>query len=128
MWMDRCATIHAECSLSVAQVQGQANQACVRRNTQCCQDQDCISTGTEFVPMDPILPYFREELSISLRAAEKSDNENPRTVYGEQSPDTVELGGENLEYDESEGELRKSGSDISPLKGALSRAHLDHFI
>lgn len=78
--------------------------------------------------MDPILPYFREELSISLRAAEKSDDENTRTVYRKQSPDTVELGGENLEYNKSEGELRKSGSDISPLKGALSRAHLDHFI
>lgn len=78
--------------------------------------------------MDPIIPYFREELSVSLRAAEKSDNENTRTVYCEQSPNTVELGGENLEYDESEGELRKSGSDIGPLKGALGRAHLDHFI
>lgn len=78
--------------------------------------------------MYPILPYFREELSVSLRTAEKSDNENTRTVYRKQSPNTVELGGENLEYDKSEGELRKSGSDIGPLKGALGRAHLDHFI
>lgn len=78
--------------------------------------------------MDPILPYFREELSVSLRAAEQSDDENSRTVYREQSPDTVELGGENLEYNKSERELRKSGSDIGPLKGALGRAHLDHFI
>lgn len=78
--------------------------------------------------MDPILPYFREELFVSLRAAEKSDDENTRTVYREQSPNTVELGGENLEYDEGEGELRKSGSDISPLEGALGRAHLHHFI
>lgn len=78
--------------------------------------------------MDPILPYFREELSVSLRAAEKSDDENTRAVYREQSPNTVELGGEDLEYDEGEGELRKGGSDIGPLKGALSRAHLNHFI
>lgn len=78
--------------------------------------------------MDPILPYFRKELSVSLRAAEKSDDENTRAIYREQSPNTVELGGENLEHDEGEGELRKSGSDIGPLKGALGRAHLNHLI
>ena len=78
--------------------------------------------------MDPILPYFGEELSVSLRTTEKSDDENTSTVYREQSTNTVELGGENLEYDEGEGELRKCGSDIGPLKGALSRAHLNHFI
>jgi hypothetical protein len=80
------------------------------------------------MPMDSILPYFGEELSVSLRATEKSDYENPCAIYREQSSNTVELGGENLEYDEGEGELRKSGSDIGAFKGALSRANLNHFI
>jgi hypothetical protein len=76
----------------------------------------------------PILPYFGEELLVSLRAAEESDDEDTGAVYGEQSSNTVELGGEDLEHHEGEGELGQGGSDIGTLKGPLGCAYLNDFI
>lgn len=78
--------------------------------------------------MDSILPDFSKELFVALRASKESDDQDPRAVDGEQGPDTVELGGEDLEYHQGEGELGECSSDIGPFKGSLGRAHLHNFI
>ena len=78
--------------------------------------------------MNPILPYFGKELFVTLRATEETDDQNPGAVDREQSPDTVELGGEDLEDHEREGELGESGADIGTLEGALGRAHFHNLV
>lgn len=116
------------CCLSGAQVQGQADQARVCRNTQCRQDHHSISTGSEFVTMDTIFSEFGEKLSISLRAAEQPNDEDSATVDSKERTNTVELGGEDLEHDEGEGELGEGRADVGTFKGPLSSADLDDFI
>lgn len=97
--------LHTRFSASISQVQCQADQTCVGGHTESSQDQDGISAGTEFVAVDAIFTHLGEELSVPLRAAEEADDEDAGTVDGEQSTDTVEFGGEDLEHDEGEGKL-----------------------
>lgn len=78
--------------------------------------------------MDAIISHFREELSVSSRAAEKSNNEDTGTVDGEQRTDTVELGGEDLEDDERKGELGEGSSNVGTFEGSLGSPHLDNLI
>jgi hypothetical protein len=78
--------------------------------------------------MNTIISYLREELSVSLRAAEKTDYEDTGAVYGEKGSDTVELGGEDLEHNEGEGELREGSADVSTFEGSLSSAHFNDFV
>ena len=78
--------------------------------------------------MDSVLPYFSKELFVALGAAKEADDQDPRAVYREESPDTVELGGEDLKHHEGKGKLGECRSDIRPFEGPLGCAHFDDFI
>lgn len=114
--------------VSGSQVQGQGDQARVRGNTQRCQNHHRISTGPKLVTVNAILSHLREELSVSLGAAEQSNDQDTGTVDGEQRTDTVELGGEDLEHDEGKGELGEGRSNVGTFEGPLGSAHLDNLI
>ncbi len=66
-----------------------------------------------------------EELAVAFVAAVDGDEQDGGAVAGQQGADGVELGGEDLEHDEGEGELRECGTHIGALEGALGRADLD---
>lgn len=51
--------------------------------------------------------------------AQQARKENSRPVHSEQRSDRIELGREDLQYDEGEAELSDSGTNISPLKRSL---------
>lgn len=78
--------------------------------------------------MNAVVVHLREELAISLGAAEQADDEDPRAIDGKQRPDTVELGSEDLEHDEGKGELGERRPNIGTFKGSLRCAHLDDFV
>lgn len=123
----RCSLVTVS-PLSATQIQCQANQAGVCRNTQGCQDQHRISTGSKFMAMDSVLPNLGKELFIALGATEETNDQDSCAVYREQRPYTIELGGEDLEDDEGEGELRQSGPDIGTFKGTLGCTHFHDFV
>lgn len=78
--------------------------------------------------MKAVLPNLGEELAVTLLAAEEADDEHAGAVDGEQGPDAVELGGEDLEDDEGEGELRQRRADVGPLERPLGSAHVDDLV
>lgn len=114
--------------VSGSQVQGQADQARIGGNTQRSQNDHSISTGPELVTLNAIISQLGEELSVSLRAAEKPNNEDAGAVDGEERTDTVELGGEDLEHDEGKGELGEGSPNVGAFEGSLGSAHLDNLI
>ena len=78
--------------------------------------------------METIISHLTEELFVALLPPISSDRQHASSVYSEQSTNGVELGGENLQDDEREGELRQRRSYISSLEGALSGSNLDKLI
>lgn len=58
--------------------------------------------------MQSILAYVAKELLVALLSAEQADQECANSIQSEQGSDRIELGGEDLEYDECEGELSES--------------------
>lgn len=69
-----------------------------------------------------------EELAVALVAAVDGDEHDGGAVDGEEGADGVELGREDLEDDEGEGELAQGRAHVGALKGALGCADLDEFI
>lgn len=78
--------------------------------------------------MEAILPNLGEELAVTLLTAEETDQEDASRVDREQGSDAVEFGGEDLQDDESERELRQSRPDVGAFKGSLGCAHLDNLV
>lgn len=66
-----------------------------------------------------------EELAVALVAAVGGDEGDGGGVDGEEGADGVELGGEDLEDDEGEGELGEGGAHVGSFEGALGGADLD---
>jgi len=69
-----------------------------------------------------ILVHLCEELLVALLATVQTCKEDASAVNCEESPDAVELGGEDLQHDEGEGELAEGGPDVGAFEGALGCA------
>lgn len=78
--------------------------------------------------MKAILADLREELAVTLLAAEEADDQHPGAIDGEQCSDAVELGCKDLEDDEGEGELRKRRADVGAFESPLGSAHLNDLV
>lgn len=66
-----------------------------------------------------------EELPMTFVAAVHGDEHDGGAVDGEEGADGVELGGEDFEDDEGEGELAEGGPHVGAFEGALGGADLD---
>ena len=77
--------------------------------------------------MHPIIAQLRKELLIPLLPPEPARAEDAGTIDREQGTNTVELGREDAQNDEREGELRQRGPDICAFEGPLSGADFDQF-
>jgi hypothetical protein len=115
-------------SLFPAKVHRKSDQTRVCGQTQGGQCDDRIATGTELPAMETILPNLGEELAIPLVTTEETDQEDAGGVDREQGPDAVELGGEDFQDDEREGELRQGRPDVGAFKGSLGGTHLDNLV
>ena len=73
---------------------------------------------------DAVAGLCGEELAVALVATVDGDEEDGGAVDGEEGADGVELGGEDLEDDEGEGELAEGGAHVGALKGALRGSDL----
>ena len=69
-----------------------------------------------------------EELAVALVAAVDGDEEDGGAVDGEEGADGVELGREDLEDNEGEGELAEGGPHVGALKGALGSPDLSESV
>lgn len=67
----------------------------------------------------------REELAVALVPPVHGDEEDGDAVDGEEGADGVELGREDLEDDEGEGELAEGGAHVGAFERALGGADLD---
>lgn len=92
-------------SPSSLQFQGQHQQTDISGDTEGGQDDDDIATGPESLPAQAIFAQLIEELLVALLSAIGTDKQHTSAVDGKQRADGVELGGEDLEHDEREGEL-----------------------
>ena len=70
-----------------------------------------------------ILAHLGEELLVALLTSKQTGEQDARSIHREQGPDAVELGREDLEHDEGEGELADGGTHVGALKRALCRAN-----
>lgn len=66
-----------------------------------------------------------EELAISLMSPVDGCQCNARPVRGEQRSNGVELGAEDAQHDEGEGELAECSAHVGAFEGALSGADFD---
>lgn len=66
-----------------------------------------------------------EELAVTLVTAVDGDEQYGGAVDGKKGANSVEFGRKNLEDDEGEGELAKSGAYVGALKGPLRGAYLN---
>lgn len=114
--------------MSSLQLQRQDHEGDIGSDAQRGQDDDDIATGAEPLLPDAVGADLVEELAIALLATVGADEEHAGAVDGEQGADGVELGGEDLEHDEREGELRERRADVRALEGALCRAHFDQLV
>ena len=57
--------------------------------------------------------------------AQDAREQNARAVHGEQCANRVELGREDLEYNQRKRELADGGANVGALEGALRRPYLD---
>lgn len=76
--------------------------------------------------METIFAYFREELSVALLSSKQADEQDACAIYCEESANRIELGREDLKYDECERELADGRSDVRPLERTLRCANLYH--
>ncbi len=102
------------------------------RNLTPCQHRCAPSTPHRIsshspLPTQTILPNLAKELPITLHSPESTGSQDPGPIDSEQSPNGVELRGEDLENDEGEGKLGERGADVGALEGALSGADFDEF-
>lgn len=110
---------------SRGQLKSQRHQTRIRSHRNRRQDEDDIPTGAELLPLQAIIANLREELLVPLLPPEPAGGEDAGAVGGEQGADAVELGGEDAQDDEGEGELRQRGADVGAFEGALGGAHFD---
>lgn len=71
---------------------------------------------------------FRVANGRTLLPSKQADEQYPRSVDSKESSDGIELGGEDLEYDEGERELSYRSSNVGALKCPLRSTYLHQFI
>lgn len=111
-----------------AKVQGETDQASVCRNTQRSQNHHGVAASPKFMSMNAVIAHHRKELSIALGAAEQTDDQDTGAVDGEQRTNTVELGGEDFEDDQSKRELGERCPNVGTFKGSLGSTNLNNLI
>lgn len=114
---------------SLHQLPREDQQRHVRRQTEHGEQGDAVARGAELADDGDgavgVLLGGGEELAVALVAAVDCDEHDGGAVDGEEGSDGVELGREDLEDDEGEGELREGGAHVGALKGPLGGADLD---
>lgn len=94
----------------------QLKRKCQKRDISCdtqrSQDGHNVPTGSKLFAVQPILTNLAEELLVALLPSEERCTEYACSVDGEQRTDTVEIAGENLEYDQGKAELAKCCADV----------------
>jgi len=101
----------------------QHQQRHIRRHTQSSQNNNHIPTRPELPLVSAILVHLRKELLIALLTTVQTCKEDASTIDREERPDAVELGREDLQHDEGEGELAEGGPDVGAFEGTLGGAH-----
>lgn len=112
---------------SIVQPNDQHQQRRIRRHAQRRQDHHDVPAGPKALPPQPALDAvgLAEKLPIALMAAQQARAQDAGAVHGEQRADAVELGREDLQHDEREGELAQRGAHVRAFERALQRPDLD---
>ena len=118
---------HLIISPSIPQSNRQPQKTRIRSHRQRRQHNHHIPTRPKLLLPQPILPNLGKKLLIPLLPPQQARQKNAGTVDGEEGADGVELGGEDLEDDEREGELAEGGADVGAFEGALGGADFDEF-
>lgn len=119
----------------------QDQQCRVRAQAQNGEQRDRVPAGPESLPQGFIREFIAvatalvaalarrclggEELAMALVPTIYRHEKYSRAVNGEERPDGVEFGREDLEDDQREGELSEGRAHVSTFKGALGSADLD---
>jgi len=73
--------------------------------------------------VSPIIVHLCKELLVALLSTVQTCKEDTGPVDSKERPNAVELGGEDLQHDEGEGELAEGGPDVGAFEGTLGGAH-----
>lgn len=110
------------------QPQSQYHERDVSSHAQGGQHSDDIAARSELLAFNTILRDFLEELLVALLTSKQAGEEHACTVYCEQGTNGVELGREDLQHNQCEGELAKRCANVGTLEGPLCGPDLHKLI
>jgi hypothetical protein len=115
-------------SIRLLESKRQHNQTGIGRNAQHRQNNHSIPRSPKLLPPHPVVTNLTEELSIALVASVYRNEQDPTPIRRKQCANAVELGREDLDHYECEGELAECRAYICAFEGALSCADLDESV